>query len=372
MKTLYKIDSKGKTRQWSIEVLGDKYRTISGLIDGEKVTSAWTVATPKNVGKINETTPEVQAQLEADAEVTKKIEQGSYFENIADIHNETYFEPMLAATYEDIKNFSAVGVYSQPKLDGIRCVTTQKGMFSRNGKEFVSCPHIQKVLEPIFNMFPDLVLDGELYNHDLRDDFNEIASLIKKQKTTPSSLGETSDIVQYHVYDAYFPENPDMKFERRYEIILRALYDLVPDDRIVPVWTKKISSQEELDSVYAEYMGFGYEGQMIRIGGSKYENKRTKNLIKRKEFEDKEFPLLDIIEGEGNWAGYAKSVLIRLEDGSTCSSGIRGNQGFLRDLLNEKNEYINGECTVRYQNRTPDGKLRFPIVTAIWKKKRDI
>ena len=127
-----------------------------------------------------------------------------------------------------------------------------------------------------------------------------------------------------------------------------------------------------MDKVYAEYMATGYEGQMIRIANSKYENKRTKNLIKRKEFVDSEFPILDIIEGDGNWAGYAKSVLLRLEDGSTCSSGIRGNFEYLKKLLEIKDEFLDGEATVRYQNRTPDGKLRFPIVTAIWKKKRDL
>lgn len=372
MKTLYKVDTKGKTREWSIEVLGDKYRTISGLVDGEKVTSAWTVAKPKNVGKANETTPEAQAQLEADAEVTKKLEQGGYFEDIADIHKDTYFEPMLAATYEDIKNFNPFGVYSQPKLDGIRCVTTRKGMFSRNGKEFVSCPHIRNALSEVFRKYPDLVLDGELYNHDLKDDFNEIVSMIKKQKTTPETIEKASRLVQYHIYDAYFPENPKNGFEWRYNTVRDLINTYSQTDIVVPVNTFFSLTQEKLDEDYVQMMHDGYEGQMIRIAGSKYENKRTKNLIKRKEFEDKEFLILDIIEGEGNWAGYAKSVVVRLEDGTSCASGIRGNQEFLAKLLKEKNEYLGGECTIRYQNRTPDGKLRFPIVTALWKGNRDI
>lgn len=372
MKTLYKVDTKGKTRQWSIEVIGDKYRTISGLVDGEKVTSAWTVATPKNVGKSNETTSEQQAILEALAEVTKKLEQGGYFEDIVDIHKETYFEPMLASTYEDIKNFNPIGVFSQPKLDGIRCVVTKDGMFSRNGKEFVSCPHIMKALSVVLSSFPDIVLDGELYNHDLGDNFNEIASLIKKQKVTEASLDETARNVEYHVYDAFFPRTPDRSFEERSKIIRTVIDDLVIGEKIVHVWTNKISSQEELDETYAGYMESGYEGQMIRIANSKYENKRSKNLIKRKEFKDEEFPILDIIEGEGNWAGYAKSVVVQLEDGTSCSSGIRGTQDYLREVLREKNKYIGGEATVRYQNRTPDGKLRFPVVTALWENKRDI
>lgn len=374
MTTLYKKDTKGNLREWSMIVDGDKYWTVSGLVNGEKVTSAPTKAKPKNVGRANATTAEEQAAFEANAEVTKKMEQGGYFTDINDVDEETYFEPMLAASYDDIKNFNPVGVYSQPKLDGIRCVTTRNGMFTRNGKEIVSCPHIQESLEALFGLFPDVVLDGELYNHDLRDNFNEITSLIKKQKVTEASLKETEKVVEYHIYDAFFPSNPALSFDERSVNIREAIFDFAPNDKIVPVWTQKISSREELDKAYGDYMENGFEGQMIRIAGSPYENKRTKNLIKRKEFEDREFPIRDIVEGEGNWAGYAKSVVVVLEDGTLCSSGIRGTQGFLRKLLEEKNEYIDGAgtATIRYQNRTPDGKLRFPVVTAIWKGKRDL
>lgn len=55
---LYTRDSLGNVRVWYMEQEGDKYRTTSGLLDGEKVTSEWTVAKPKNVGKRNETTGE--------------------------------------------------------------------------------------------------------------------------------------------------------------------------------------------------------------------------------------------------------------------------------------------------------------------------
>lgn len=372
--TLYKKDTKGNLREWSMIVDGDKYWTVSGLVNGEKVTSAPTKAKPKNVGRSNATTAEKQAAFEANAEVTKKMEQGGYFADINDVDEETYFKPMLAATYGDIKNFNPVGVYSQPKLDGIRCVVTKKGMFTRNGKEIVSCPHIQESLKALFGLFPDVVLDGELYNHDLRDNFNEITSLFKKQNVTEASLKETEKVVEYHIYDAFFPNNPSLSFEKRSVTIREAIFDFAPNDKIVPVWTQKISSREQLDKTYSDYMENGFEGQMIRIADSPYENKRTNNLIKRKEFEDREFPIRDIVEGEGNWAGYAKSVVVVLEDGTLCSSGIRGNQGFLCTLLEEKNEYVDGAgtATVRYQNRTPDGKLRFPVVTAIWKGKRDL
>ena len=40
--TLYKRTTVGKIQEWTIEVVGDKYRTISGQQDGKKITNNWT------------------------------------------------------------------------------------------------------------------------------------------------------------------------------------------------------------------------------------------------------------------------------------------------------------------------------------------
>jgi hypothetical protein len=44
----------------------------------------------------------------------------------------------------------------------------------------------------------------------------------------------------------------------------------------------------------------------------------------------------------------------------------------LKDLLYNANDYIGTDVTVRYQNKTEDGKLRFPVIVAFWKGKRDL
>src|SRR3546814_5619389 len=92
-------------------------------------------------------------------------------------------------------------VCSSDLLDGVRCIATKDGLFSRQGKPITSCPHISTALTPLFEHTPSLVLDGELYNHDLKDNFNEIISLVRKQKLTPEQFAETAKVVQYHVYD---------------------------------------------------------------------------------------------------------------------------------------------------------------------------
>ena len=66
--------------------------------------------------------------------------------------------------------------WSQPKLDGIRCIANQSGLWTRAGKEITSCPHIWESVKPFLDANPGVTLDGELYNHELKEDFNKISS----------------------------------------------------------------------------------------------------------------------------------------------------------------------------------------------------
>ena len=60
--------------------------------------------------------------------------------------------------------------YSQPKLDGIRCVVDKNGMWTRAGKPINSCPHIFESLKKFIEDNPNMIIDGELYNHELKAD----------------------------------------------------------------------------------------------------------------------------------------------------------------------------------------------------------
>ena len=45
---IFKTTKSGATQEWEIEVVGNRYRTISGQTDGKKVVSEWTVCAGKN------------------------------------------------------------------------------------------------------------------------------------------------------------------------------------------------------------------------------------------------------------------------------------------------------------------------------------
>jgi DNA ligase-1 len=215
LNTLYKRATTGKIVEWSIEVDGNKFRTTTGFTDGKKTTSAWTECAGKNTGKKNETTPEQQALVEATAIHCIRIKQGS-FENINDIDNPTFFEPMKARKLEDRIGKFKFPVFSQPKYDGVRCIVNARGMWTREGKELLSAIHIYDDLIPFFEKDPDLILDGELYCGKLANDFNKIISLVRKKKPTAEDLAESKDFIQYHVYD--LPSHPGKFSERSFAL----------------------------------------------------------------------------------------------------------------------------------------------------------
>lgn len=365
--TLYKQDSKGKTRVWYAQVQGDKYRTVSGLLDGERTETGWTTCEPKNVGRSNETTAEAQAMAEVNAEYAKKLEKG-YFADIKLVGTSTIFKPMLAQNYDKLKGdlFSKNQfVSTQPKLDGIRCIARVDGLWTRTGKPITSCDHIFMQLQPIFAENPEMIFDGELYNHDLRDNFNEITSLVRKENPTEEEAKRIAETIQYHIYDCFSDTVPFLsRFDRigkRFPLQLGSIHI---------VWTKLILDKEGLDAAYGKFLEAGYEGQMIRLNQI-YDNTRSWALMKRKEFLDGEFEVVRVEEGNGNWAGYAKRVIFKLPDGRECGAGIRGTQSEMKQLLDQAGSVEGKQVTIRYFTPTPDGMPRFPVATAFHDGERD-
>lgn len=345
---IYKLDSSGKLREWWVEGKDRAYRTISGLEGGQAVASEWTTVTGKS-GRSDI----VQTEQEIQSEYTKKLSREYTRDRdkaLSGVKN--FFKPMLAHKYADYKDKLVFPMSCQPKLDGIRCIASKAGLNSREGKPIVGVPHIQEALVPFFKMHPTAVLDGELYNHDLHDDFNAIVSCVKKQKPSAADLDKSRKLVQYHVYD--WPDTNDFSLR-----VIGLSRELEGSRFIVLVKTIEAKTQAVLDAAYEAFLEAGYEGQMVRLDAP-YEQKRSKHLLKRKEFLDGEFDIVRIEEGKGNWSGVAKSVTCKLPDGREFGSGIRGTHEQMAYLLLEKPK----RATIRYFCLTPDGIPRFGVATA--------
>lgn len=369
--TLFKRRSDGKIQSWSIEVDGPKYRSVSGTLEGDKVTSEWTLAVVKNVGRSNATTPEQQAIAEAKAEWQKKRDKG-YSENQEGVDKTAIFQPMLAYKFEDYEDELEYPVFCQPKLDGVRCIATSRGLSSRNGKPILSAPHVFEAVKPLLDKYPGLTLDGELYCDKLAQDFNEIVSLVRKTKPTAKDLEASKNVIQYWIYDCTSEDEEETDiwkkpwvgcFSERSEFLKSQLYEM-KDPSLVVVDTFHCQDEDLLRAFYEQWLKKGFEGQMIRIN-TYYENKRSKYLLKRKEFEESEHTILGIHEGVGNRSGMAGNMSFQTKEGKPFDSNIKGGVKFYRQLWADRKKLIGQKATIRYFKPTPDGIPRFPFVVAI-------
>ena len=348
---LFKRAVTGKILEWEVEVKDGCYRTISGYTDGLKVTSEWTCCEAKNVGKKNATTAEEQAEAEAQAMHRKRIEMGS-FTDISNIDKPTFFKPMLANDYNDYKDKIEFPIYSQPKLDGVRCIVKADGMWTRNGKRILSAPHIFNALRPLFEANPFLILDGELY---AQAEFNKIISCVRKSKPTAEDLRISAGCIEYWIYDI---PSVDGEYKLRYyelcKMQLPSCCILLPTD--------SAHSHDEINELYADYVGAGYEGQMLRTN-TPYECKRTKALLKHKSFVDAEFEIKGVVEGKGNMSGKVGKLQFHI-DGKLFEAGVNGDWEYLEQLL-KRDDLVGKTATVKYFELTEDGIPRFPKVVAI-------
>ena len=386
LEKLFKIDSQGRLREWTMHIDRDSFYAVKGLVGMKLTKDKPTICTAKNIGRSNQTSAVDQATLEARAKWQKKLKEG-YAKTEKDAHIISYFDPMLAQSYKDISNLkkiqssweSSTKIYSQPKLDGIRCIIRNEDgelvARTRNGRVLDSIPHILSSLKMYFEDDDGLVLDGELYNHQFKDDFNKIVSLVRKQRPIRSekdnmkswekklkkfstALKESEKYVQYWIYDI-----PRSSLFRRKNLFSERFFaiDIFPSEYIKIVDTHLVNNQLELDAKYGKYLEEGFEGQMVRFNSGYEQGKRSKTLLKRKEFKDQEYEVIGIEEGNGNRTGTAKHLVCHCsETDKQFNSNIKGNFDYLADILNNKEDYIGKMATIKYFDLTPDGVPRFP------------
>jgi len=360
--TLYKVDSKGKVRTFEIEVIDDKYRTITGTDDGKKITTEWTTAKPMNVGRSNATTAEEQALKEAKAKWDKKLASNYYdSKDKAVTFERKFFEPMLAIEIQKIgidELFTKYGsLLVDPKLDGMRFVASKDSALSRRGKPVPAATWIVKDLLEFHSLYPSVVLDGELYNHDYRDNFEGLMSLARKQKLTNDDLSKTRTQLKYYIYDMYDQDRPDMSAEERKQWLDE---HVLPGPRIQVVRYEIVTTKEELNKAHELNIAQGYEGSIVRIPSAAYKNGRSKNLLKYKSFKTAEFPIIDIVSGKGNRSEIAGTVFVRV-NGATVGCSIKGSWEYARQLLEDRDKLIGKDATIRFFDWTSDGSLRFPV-----------
>jgi DNA ligase-1 len=290
-------------------------------------------------------------------------------------------KPMLAYPVSDKPIDYTQPVFMQPKLDGVRCVIQADRIdyltnletgepvykitaYSRTGKEWKNIDHILQSLKPFFQANPDVILDGELYNHDLKDDFEQIISCVRKQKPTDEHRALSRELVQFHCYDVI---DDVVTFSNRSQW-LRKQFDFNEALRhaygVRYVTTFPVLSEDNAKAMHKHNLDDGYEGSILRLN-TEYQCKRSHSLRKFKDFHDAEAVLTDWVEGKGKRKGTIGKFMAIDADGNTFGMPVMDNFKKLQTMFKEMQGWVGQEATFTYFERTKANSYRHPLFKAI-------
>ena len=266
-------------------------------------------------------------------------------------------KPMLAQNVGDygrIKD-SDWPLYLQPKLDGVRCLIqygdgVSPGViaYSRTGKEWKNIDHILAELKPFFQKHPNVILDGELYNHELKNDFEKIISLVRKTKPMYHDRVESEMKVQFHCYDTIMEH---MDFVGRDHFIRENIGNQFDSIKKVRRW--KVHNIEEVEAKHEHLLELGYEGSILRQD-KPYECKRSWTLMKVKDFSDAEATITGYEIGKGKREGTLGKFMMTDDYGKEfgCPPGKGYTYIDMKDMLDNIHDYIGQRATFSYFERT--------------------
>lgn len=288
---LYGKDSSGGLKLWIVSTEGNKITVTHGKLGG-KLQTKDTFCESKNVGKSNETTPEQQADLEAEAKWVKQKKKG-YFETKEEAMNFQEFTPMKCQNYKDYPNKVVFPGYVQPKLNGIRVMIDKNGQaWSKAGEPYKLPEHIQKGVDKLAEMGAiPFGLDCEAYS-GLESEgglsLQQIVSAFRKPN-------ENTEKLQLWIYDIPVA---NISFDLRLRLMDDLCVDVINNDLehlFNIVETLYVYNKAMFDEMHKSFTKLGYEGTVYRNEFGHYEfGKRSYDSMKRKDRQDTEALVISV------------------------------------------------------------------------------
>ena len=274
-------------------------------------------------------------------------------------------KPMLAYPVSNKPIDYTKPTFIQPKLDGVRCLIQYDNSavtaYSRTGKIWRNIDHILVSLIPFFKKYPDVILDGELYNHKFKDDFESIISMVRKTKPTDEDRSKSRKHVQFHCYDIV---DETMPFAERDKFILQAVYNNYNYVRVLPC--QKVTSEDNARKIHKLNLDAGFEGSILR-SNNVYQCKRSHALRKFKDFSDAEATIIGYLDGKGKRTGTLGKFIMMDDNGVEfgCPPGKGYTYKQLAEILDNIGDYIGQRATFTFFERTKAGSYRHPLFKCI-------
>jgi ATP-dependent DNA ligase len=333
-------DAQGGVRIWNIET-GDSWLTFTwGQLGGATQTKTEQIRLNASGRTMVE-----QLMLQYNSRINRQRNKG-YKDTIEEaVESKTNVlslpKPMLATTFEKVKNIDYTSAFLQRKYDGNRCLIANCDgeiiAYTRNGKRIETISHITDNVD-----IPDgTILDGELYAHG--ETLQTIVSWVKRKQ-------EQTKQIKYHCYDLVEPGPFTRRLAMLEELALGPCIEIAPSYQCL--------SKETAQDALMEFRSEGYEGAILRWGKAGYEDgKRSKSLVKLKQWHDAEFEVAYITRSDDGWG----ILHLITNEGAHFKATAPGTQIDKCQVADQPYAYIGRFVTVEYAYLTADGVPFHPI-----------
>jgi len=229
-------------------------------------------------------------------------------------------------------------------------------------KELIGIPEVVEQIHSAVAKLPKTIrfIDGEICSSKLT--FNEISSIVS-QKSEASSTEDQAKI-KYYVFD-YMAETPFTEREEN----LRKL--MIENDSVERVKSFYFTPETLENLPIQKFIDEGYEGIMIRIPESTYQNKRSLGLFKHKLFEDFEAECTGFNAQENDDTKLGSIIFYDKERDQTFSARPALTDEKKQEIWDNRDGYIGQIATIKCQGFSEYDVPRFPVMK-FWRDDWDI
>ena len=293
------------------------------------------------------------------------------------------FKVALAKEYEGKCKWED-GWFASRKLDGVRClaITDEDGnckLYSRMGKELTTLNKVKEAIEA--TGIVNTVFDGEICLVD-KNGNEDFQGIMKQLRRKDHQIENPAYMIFDMLHKPVFEEKKGGEELRSRLQKLRSFLTsrYIIDDILRYTEQYQITDDEHLETWVKLAGDNNWEGVMLRKNVA-YEGKRTKNLVKVKQFHDAEYKVLDFDCDDHEVVRDGKSETIKMlaqvwieHKGHRVKVGSGWSQ-------EQRLQYMDGSIvgkiiTVQYFEETTNDKggisLRFPTVKVVHGDKREV
>jgi len=296
------------------------------------------------------------------------------------------FSVALADKYEPKLVSWKDGWYVSRKIDGARCIAIvdengDASFFSRTGKSFDTLDVVAGGIKALG--ITNVVFDGELclVDDEGNEDFQGIMKQLKKKDhTIPNPSYKIFDMI---THDEFYSKKGDKN--RPYSIRYANLCAIMQPNEcscLSVLEQEVIKDDEHFQEWIKKSKDYKYEGLMLRAD-EPYKGKRSKDLLKFKEFQDAEYSVIEVEMGPFRYVRNGRECEEEMLSCVTIEHKgykVRVGSGFdieQRQYFYQNPQDILGKIIrVNYfeETKNQDGttSLRFPTLAYIYGDKRDI